>query len=77
MSNVTRTADNIRAEMARRRVTQIAVATHLGMSQAAVSRRLNGDKEFAVSELLAVAFLLGVTAIDLLGGDVTDEPVAV
>lgn len=70
MSNAKRTADNVRAEMARRRVPQIEVAQLLGLSQTAVSRRLNGGTDFSVRELIAVAGLLGVPASTLLGEDV-------
>lgn len=52
--------------MARRSVRQIALAKHLGLSQAAVSRRLNGETEFSVAELLSVAALLDVPAASLL-----------
>lgn len=70
MSNpLGRTADNIRAEMARQRVPQIALAKHLGLSQAAVSRRLNGLTAFDVNELVSVATLLKVPAADLLGAE--------
>lgn len=61
------TADNVRAEMARQRLPQIALAKHLGLSQAAVSRRLNGQTPFDVNELVAVAALLDVPAAALLG----------
>lgn len=71
MSNALgRTAENIRAEMARQKVPQITLAAHLGISQAAVSRRLNGQTPFVVDELVAVAFLLGVSASYLLGEEV-------
>lgn len=66
MPNTNRPADNVRAEMARRNVRQIALAKHLGLSQAAVSRRVNGETDFSVSELLAVAALLEVTPAALL-----------
>jgi transcriptional regulator with XRE-family HTH domain len=70
MSETHRPAANVRAEMARRSVRQVALAKHLGLSQAAVSRRVNGETEFSVAELLAVAELLGVSAASLLGEDV-------
>lgn len=59
-------AANVRAEMARRKVRQIALARHLNLSQAAISRRLNGTTDFSVGELCATAELLGVTATSLL-----------
>lgn len=63
----TTTAANVRAEMARKQVRQVRLAERLGISQAAVSRRLNGTKDFTVGELHTVADLLGVPVADLLG----------
>jgi len=59
-------ARNVRAEMSRRRITQAVVARHLNLSQPAVSQRLIGSVEFKVSELQAVAELLGVSTASLL-----------
>jgi transcriptional regulator with XRE-family HTH domain len=53
--------------MARRRITQAALAQTLGMSQATVSRRLRGSVPFTVSELDHVARVLAVPAASLLG----------
>jgi len=53
-------AGEVRAEAARRRVSQRAIAVALGVSQTAVSRRLNGEIPFDVDELGKVAELLGV-----------------
>ena len=61
-----RVAATVRAEMARRRVTQDQVAQRLGLSQSAVSRRLGGHLPFDVAELSAVAEILGVTPASLL-----------
>ena len=47
-------------------MTQGGLAVALGLSPAAVSRRLNGNVEFSVSELEAVAHLVGLTAEALL-----------
>ena len=58
---------NVRAEMARRQLSQTALAAHLGLSQAAVSRRLSGHTPFDVNELASVAAWLGVPASTLLG----------
>jgi transcriptional regulator with XRE-family HTH domain len=52
--------------MAERRCTQQRIADRLGVSQAAVSRRLMGDVEFTVGELAAVAEVLGVHVAELL-----------
>lgn len=50
---------NIRAEMARSGITQAALAQQLRMSQSALSRRLTGDAEWTVDELVRVAGVLG------------------
>lgn len=50
----------VRAEMARRKITQRQVAEKLGISQTQVSRRLDGTVSFNVDELEAVAQVLGL-----------------
>ena len=59
-------AANVRMELARRRLGQVQVARVLGISQAAVSRRLNGSVPLDVNELSLIADLLGMAASDLL-----------
>jgi predicted transcriptional regulator len=59
-------AANIRAELARQKVSQSQVAEVLGVSQAAVSRRLSGALPFELDEIAAVADLLNVRARDLI-----------
>lgn len=51
----TNTGQNVKAEMARRSMSQMQVAALLGLSQTAVSRRLNGDVDFSASELSTLA----------------------
>lgn len=63
-------ADNVRAEMARRKFSQTDLAAALGKSQASISRRLAGDQDFTVRELTAIAAWLGVSVASLLGEDV-------
>ena len=53
--------------MSRRTITQSTLAAALHCSQAAVSRRLAGTVEFNVSELEAIAEILGVEITELLG----------
>lgn len=65
-----RPASAIRAEMARSNTTQHDVARRLGISQAAVSRRLRGEIPFDADELIALADMLGVTIASLFGEDV-------
>jgi transcriptional regulator with XRE-family HTH domain len=61
--------NTIRAEMARRKMSQKDLADALGLSQPAASRRLNGHTEFTVGELLEIAAVLGVAPAVLLGED--------
>lgn len=60
------TGANVRAEMARRKVSQVALANHLGLSQASVSARLAGRVAFDINELHAIASLLQVPMTDLI-----------
>lgn len=55
-----RVAATVRAELARRRISQTAVSERLEMSQASVSRRLTGDTPWDINELAAIADLIGV-----------------
>ena len=58
-------AENVRAEMARRRVSQKDLADALGLTQPPISRRFHGLVPFDVAELEIVARVLGVTIADL------------
>lgn len=53
-------SDNIAAEMRRHKVSQAALAQHLGLSQPAVSARLRGKVEWRLPEIIAVAAHLDV-----------------
>lgn len=61
-------AANVRAELARRRITQTDVAQRLGVSRQNVAQRLNGSVDFRVGELISIANMLGITIGDLVGG---------
>lgn len=63
-----RVADEVRANMARARMTQTELALVLGLTQSAVSKRLRGKIAFSVDELEKVADALGVHPAVLLGG---------
>lgn len=63
------TGANVRAEMARRGVTQETLARKIGLSQAAVSARLRGRTPFDVNELTQISAILGVPAASLLPAD--------
>lgn len=60
------TGENVRAEMARRRVTQMALARQIGLSQSAVSARLKGKTPFDINELCLIASVLDVPLAALL-----------
>lgn len=53
-------AGNVRAAMARRRVTIGEIAAAIGKSQTAASERVNGRTHFRVDELQTIANLLGI-----------------
>lgn len=57
---------NVRAEMARKGVTQQQLGAHLGLAQASISARLRGRTAFNVNELHAVAMFLNVPVAALL-----------
>lgn len=57
---------NVRAEMARRGISQVAIASKLGLPQTSVSKRLRGEVAFNVDELAAVADHLSVPLAALL-----------
>lgn len=61
-----RVAEEIRAAMARRRISQSALAGAIGRSQSGVSRRLKGETPFDVNELVAIARVLDVPVAQLL-----------
>lgn len=57
---------NVRAEMARKNISQTTLAQALDLSQAQVSKRLRGEIAFNVNELHAAAEFLGINAAVLL-----------
>ncbi len=65
-----RVAQEVRANMARRGRTQSDIATALGISQTAISRRLSGSVPWDVNELELVATALDVPLADLLPSEV-------
>ena len=53
-------AENVRALMARTKAKQADLANALGMTQGAVSKKVNGDRPFTLDEIDHVARLFGV-----------------
>lgn len=56
---------NIRAEVARRGLTQAALAEVIGVSQSQLSKRLRGVIPFDVNEVAAIANALDVPITEL------------
>ena len=63
--------NEIRAEMARQRVSQRELAGKIGRAQEWVSRRLTGNVSLTLEELVQITDALGIPAARLLA----DEPV--
>lgn len=59
-------AGEVRALLARRRISGKQLAAHLGISQFAVSRRLRGETPFSIDELSCAAEFLGVPVEQLI-----------
>lgn len=53
-------ADEIRAELARRRKSQADLADALHMTQAAISRRLSGTTPITIDEFFQICHWLGI-----------------
>ena len=60
-----RVAANVRAEMARQKISQVKLAETLRVSQPAISRRLSGRVALNVDELARIADILGVPVAEL------------
>lgn len=63
-----RVGQNVRAELARRNISQARVAEELGISQPQVSKRLAGEIAFDVVELERLARLLDMPAAAFMVG---------
>jgi transcriptional regulator with XRE-family HTH domain len=58
-------AAEIRAELARQRITHSALAEKLGVSRAYLSRRLSGDTPLSIPDLAQIAQILKVSIAQL------------
>ncbi len=63
-----RVSDNIRAEMARQRVTQQDLGRILGLSAGAVSDRNRGRTPWTLEEVGRIAFILGMRPAEIMPG---------
>lgn len=66
-------AGNVRALLGRKRSNQTQLATVLGKSQPAVSRRLSGELAFDTDELLKICEHYQVPLVTLIDGIGTDD----
>jgi len=62
-------AEEVRAELGRRRITGAALARAIGEPQASLQRRLSGRYPFDVELLGRIADHLGVPVVQFFGGD--------
>lgn len=62
-----RVADNVRAELARAKVSQAKLAKEMDFTQQSISRRLSGNVSFSVDELELIATFLGISVLTLIG----------
>lgn len=62
------TGANVRAEMARRGVSQGSLAEQVGLSQPSLSKRLSGVVAFDINELVAIADALETPLDALMAG---------
>ena len=59
-------ASEIRAEMARKKLTVAELAAGAGISRASLSRKLHEHNEITLPELLRVARILGTSASEIM-----------
>jgi transcriptional regulator with XRE-family HTH domain len=62
-----RVGANVRAEMARRKLSQTALAERLNVTQQKLSRCISGTEAFRVDELHEIAEALDVSVGELIG----------
>jgi hypothetical protein len=68
-----RIGSSVRAELARERRSRDWLANAIGMTPRTLDRRLDGEGEWRVSEVVAIADALDMSVADLLG-DPTPRP---
>lgn len=61
-----RVAAEVRAHMARQKVTASRLSTEVGIPQATLSRKLNGKTPFLVDELMSIGDVVGFDVVELL-----------
>jgi transcriptional regulator with XRE-family HTH domain len=59
-------AETVRVEMARRRMSQVALAQLTGLTQSYISRRMTGEVPFTTDDLVVIAQAFGMTVTSLM-----------
>ena len=67
MEHTQATAANLRAELARQRMSGRELARRLDVPPSWVHRRLTAEQEISVDDLVRIAAVLNVPAVSLLG----------
>jgi len=62
-------AANVRSALAWKNIKERAAAAQIGMTQPAMSRRLNGEVPFDGADLVLLADLIGITPGHLVDGE--------
>lgn len=70
-----RVAEEVRALMGRRRMSQAQLGSVLSMSQVSVSERLRGKTPFTLDDLERLASYFDVSLSSLMGEVTTERPV--
>lgn len=60
-------AGEVRAELARRQISQVDLAKTIGVTRAYLKRRLAGQTAWSANDLAAIAHAIGVTIASLVG----------
>lgn len=65
---MTNIADEIRAEMARQKLTAVSLAARAGVKRGTLARKLRGERDFTFREVEGVAQALGMPMWRLVAG---------
>lgn len=61
-----RVAEEIRAEMARQKITVNALSEESGIPISTLRRSVNGQRPFTIQELFVITRLLGTTVVEII-----------
>lgn len=69
-----RVAENLRAVLARRRISGRVFSQMVGWTTTSGARRLSGEQPMTLDEVVRVAAVLGITIADMFDGVVAELP---